>query len=306
MQQFPEHGTRILQHEDERESWSFALRKPIPALRALVHGYCTYEERRTGSPAHQHLPHPGIPLIVCIEGSLEVQGPIGEPSRIDPGQGFLAGLHTAPARTRSERSQRGVQIDPTPLGAHLLLGGMPMDSIANRSVSLKDLLGRAGREFCARLAEPRDDDATFDFVDAFLTKRMLDRRSTVPEGLVFAWEILDRSHGRLRIAEITTQLGWSRRRLVETFRRTVGLPPKAVARVLRFDHTLELWKANPTTPWSDVAFAGGYTDQAHFSREVRELSGQTPSELAAQLLPESGGMLAQTGTEHFDKTGPRS
>ncbi len=159
MQRFPEHGTQILQHEDERESWSFALRKPIPALRALVHGYCTYEERRTGSPTHQHLPHPGIPLIVGIEGSLEVQGPSGEPSRIDPGQGFLAGLHTAPARTRSERSQRGVQIDLTPLGAHLLLGGMPMDSIANRSVSLEDLLGRAGRELCARLAETRDDDA---------------------------------------------------------------------------------------------------------------------------------------------------
>ncbi len=55
-----------------------------------------------------------------------------------------------------------------------------------------------------------------------------------------------------------------------------------------------------------MAFAGGYTDQAHFSREVRELSGQTPSELAAQRLPESGEMLPQTGTEHFDETAPCS
>ena len=98
-------------------------------------------------------------MIVGIEGSLEVQGPSGEPSRIDPGQGFLAGLHTAPVRTRSEPNPRGVQIDLTSLGAHLLLGGMPMDSIANRSVSLEDLLGRAGRELCAQLAETRDDDA---------------------------------------------------------------------------------------------------------------------------------------------------
>ncbi len=82
------------------------------------------------------------------------------------------------------------------------------------------------------------------------------RRSTSPEGLVFAWEVLNHSHGRPRIAEITNQLGWSRRRLVERFRKTLGLPPKAVARVLRLDHTLELWKADPTTPWSDVAFAG--------------------------------------------------
>jgi hypothetical protein len=47
MQHFPEHGTKILRHEDERESWSFALRKPIPPLRALVHGY--YQPNDTGN-----------------------------------------------------------------------------------------------------------------------------------------------------------------------------------------------------------------------------------------------------------------
>ena len=64
------------------------------------------------------------------------------------------------------------------------------------------------------------------------------------------------------------------------------------ARVLRFDRAMEYWKARPTTSWAEVALAGGYSDQAHFSREVRALSGQSPGKLAAQLLPESGGMLA--------------
>ena len=95
---------------------------------------------------------------------------------------------------------------------------------------------------------------------------------------------------RIRIARLTDHLGWSRRRLVAEFRQAVGLPPKTVARVLRFDHALELWKADPTLPWTEVALAGGYNDQAHFSREVRALSGQSPSKLALQLLPESGGM----------------
>ena len=79
---------------------------------------------------------------------------------------------------------------------------------------------------------------------------------------------------------------------METFRNVVGLAPKMTARILRFDHAIERWKSAPKTPWTDVALAGGYTDQAHFSREVRALSGQTPSDLAAQLLPESGGMAA--------------
>ena len=62
------------------------------------------------------------------------------------------------------------------------------------------------------------------------------------------------------------------------------------ARILRFDHTIERWKSAPKTPWADLALAGGYSDQAHFSREVRALSGQAPNELAAHLLPVSGGM----------------
>jgi len=305
VQTFPEQGTRILAHEDERERWRFALRKPAPALRALVHGYCVYEERRPVSPVHLHLPHPGIPLIIGIEGTLDVEGPIGESSRIRAGEGFLAGLHTGPARTKSEATQRGVQIDLTPLGAHALLGGLPMDSIANLSVSLEGLLGRAGRQLAARLAETPDEEDIFDRVDRFLAARMLGRQSPRSESLAFAWSALDRSRGRIRIAEIGDQLGWSRRRLVETFRRALGLPPKAVARIMRFDHALAIWKADPTTPWIEVAQTAGYTDQAHLSREVRSLAGHTPSELAARLLPGSGGIMADSEGEHFDKTADR-
>jgi AraC-like DNA-binding protein len=104
--------------------------------------------------------------------------------------------------------------------------------------------------------------------------------------------MLASSHGRVQIREISGELGWSRRRLVETFRQSVGLTPKTLARVLRFDHALSLWKADPQLPWADLAFDAGYHDQAHFSREVRALSGQTPTELSAQLLPESGGIAA--------------
>ncbi len=157
---------------------------------------------------------------------------------------------------------------------------------------MEDLLGRAGRELGERLAEARDHATAFDLVDGYFAERLLDPPEPLPEGLAFAWESLVHSHGRLRISEITDHLGWSRRRLVEAFRRTVGVTPKALARVLRFDHALELWKADPTTSWTEVALASGFHDRAHFSREVKDLSGQTPSELASRLLPESGGMLA--------------
>jgi AraC-like DNA-binding protein len=289
---YPEHGTQFLEHDDERESWTFALRASMPSLRGLVQGYCLYEERRSATTVHQHLPHAGITFIIGLGGHIEVEDPSGGHCRVEPGQGVLAGLHTAPARTHSKDSQREIQIDLGPLAAHLLLDGLPMDELQNRALSMEELLGREGRELGHRLAETRDSSTAFDLIDAFLEHRLHNPKRTLPEGLAFAWGALTRSHGRTRIAEISDELGWSRRRLVEAFRNSVGLTPKALARVLRFDRAMTLWKVDPSLRWADIAFDTGYHDQAHFSREVRALSGQTPSELAQHLLPESGGMTA--------------
>jgi AraC-like DNA-binding protein len=289
---YPEQGTRVIRHDGDRESWTMAMRAPIPALRGLVRGYCLYEERRTSLPTHQHLPQPDGVFIIGLDGNMDVRDSKGEICRVEAGEGFLGGLQTAPAQTRSERHQRGMEIDLTPLGTYLVLGGLPMDAIANRVHSVEDLLGRDGREFGERLAESTEDSAMFEIVDSFLAQRILEPRHALAAGLEFAWDALSNSHGRVRISEITGQLGWSRRRLVEEFRNAVGLAPKTTARIMRFDHALELWKADPTQPWTEVALTSGYHDQAHFSREVRALSGQTPSELAGHLLPESGGMAA--------------
>ncbi len=289
---YPQSGTRTVRHESDRESWSFALRSPVTPLRGLVDGYCLYEERRPQTQAHQHLPHRGVTFIIGLEGRMHVEDPGGGRRRVAEGEGFVAGLHTQPARTRMEGSQRGLQITLTPIATHLLAGGLPMGELSNHSVSVGDLLGADGRALSERLAEENDADAAYDLVDAFLSKRILGSRRRLADEVVYAWNQLASSHGRTRIGEITGRLGWSRRRLVEAFRAAVGLDPKLTARVLRFDRAMSRWKAAPQAPWAELAIACGFSDQAHFSREVRALSGQSPSELARRLLPGSGGMVA--------------
>jgi AraC-like DNA-binding protein len=50
-------------------------------------------------------------------------------------------------------------------------------------------------------------------------------------------------------------------------------------RVLRFRRALDLGRSTAASSLGMLAFAAGYADQAHFSRECRRLAGQTPSEL---------------------------
>ena len=77
------------------------------------------------------------------------------------------------------------------------------------------------------------------------------------------------------------ELGWSRRRLVARFREEIGLPPKAVARLFRFEHALEL--ADGGAGWAEVAVAAGYYDQAHLINEFRSITGITPRQYVTNL-----------------------
>lgn len=283
---------QILQTESEHGRLEMVMRPPASRLRGLVGRYCLYDEARSLVTAHQHLPHPDITFIISLGGALEVRDPSGEIRIFREGEGFLAGIHTRPAVTNSGPRQRGVEVSLSPLAAHLLLGGLPMHSVSERTVALEDLIGRSSLELAGRLAETRGRAEPFDVLDAFFAEGILagfrEEHAPVQE----AWQLLESSGGTVRIGAIGARLGWSRKRLVAAFRERIGHPPKTIARVLRFDRAMSLLKQSPRRRWSDVALSCGYHDQAHLVREVRELSGSTPNQLARLVLPDSGAMTA--------------
>lgn len=56
----------------------------------------------------------------------------------------------------------------------------------------------------------------------------------------------------------------------------LGLSPKMLGRVLRFQHVLKLNDNDGSASWSDLAYKSGYCDQAHLVREFRAFTGITP------------------------------
>ena len=235
--------------------------------------------RRESAPA-------GVPLILNYSGKLTVDGA----ATFDAG--FVAGPDDRFADTHSDGDGRGVQVGLTWLEARQILG-LPLSEVVYRGVTVDELWGRDGRRLIDRLggtATPMDRMA---LVAHFLQRRR--RPDAAPPVVAGAATLLSRYHGRISISQLAEQLGFGRQHVHREVAHHLGLPPRTLARLLRFQAATAAIRRG--TGLATVAADCGYYDQAHLAREFRALAGDTPSGYATsvQAGPPPAGLASAAG-----------
>jgi len=243
-----------------------ATRAPHPALAPHIRSLAGWHER-TGAPVRRaELPGARIVLVISFGPTLDVDG-----RRFGS---FVAGLHDAPALTEHAGEGHGIQAYLTPLGARRLLG-MPMGELTRQVVELEDLIGGAAHELAERLATAADWRTRFALLERTIAERTL-RTPPVPPELEWAWRRLHDTDGAVPIGGLADELGWSRRHLAATVRRELGMAPKPLARLLRFERAVQCLRGGAEL--ADAALDSGYYDQAHFNRDFKAFAGVTPTQ----------------------------
>ncbi len=92
-----------------------------------------------------------------------------------------------------------------------------------------------------------------------------------------ALKLITISNGTMPVSHIAEAIGISERTLLRGVTKAVGLSPKVLARILRFQNTMLHLRALETRDLCRIAFDCGYADQAHMGREFQQLSGLTPT-----------------------------
>ncbi|WP_106400823.1 helix-turn-helix domain-containing protein [Actinocorallia populi] len=237
------------------------VRLPGAWLRPYVVGYSGYRSSSGARDARRRVLALNVTtLIVEFDGGGYVTGARGGPFVRD-GAGWL----------------HGMTIGLTPVGVCALLG-MPMRELVGEIVPLDAVFGRRSAFLGERLGGARTWDERFALLDEQLTQ-WLEPPSGSGGRTVRAWWRLQETAGRIRVATLADELGVGRRTLEVGFRREIGLPPKQVARIARFQRAVRAL-AVPSAGLG-TAVECGYADQPHLTREVRALSGITPGELFA-------------------------
>lgn len=270
----------------ERAGYELARRSPRRALAPFVRGELTGFAERSEAPVRRlELPAALVALVVDLSSPMTVTDARGRAA--SHRGGFVAGLDDAPSVTEHGGESRVVQVNLTPIGARLALS-LPMGSIARRVVSLEEALGRDARGLAERLADLPDWASRFDAIEALLLAR-IERARAVPGWIAAAWErIAAFGAGDSRVARLFDDTGYSRKHVAAAFREHLGLTPKRLQRLVRFERALALLRSGRHRDLASLAFAAGYSDQPHLTREFGAFAGASPARLAAALR--AGGM----------------
>ncbi|TRC72948.1 helix-turn-helix transcriptional regulator [Mesorhizobium sp. WSM4310] len=253
-------------------------RLPDPALDGIVSDICGYRETAAGHFRNVEYASLTVPLVISFAEPFAI-GLGRTPGDNDRFASFAAGLFAGPVMIESFGAACCIQVNFTPLGARRFFR-LPMSELTDSMVVLDDVLGAEGTALRERLGNASDWASRFDLAETFVTAR-LERAAETPLEIAWAYDRIIASGGRVRISSIAEKLGWSRKHLAGSFSNAIGIGPKTLSRIVRFNRALGLSRRQ-TADWADIAADCGYADQAHMVREFRDLAGDAPTALSVR------------------------
>ena len=262
---------------DDRARFRAVLRyseyRPAPPLDRYVDCYWALSGRAGGSRPEPVLPDGTIEVIFNLADAFENHRDDGTALR-QP-LSLVVGEITRPMLIASTGRVDIVGIRFRPGGAHPFLQ-LPLWELTDRWFALEELATDQERDVLTRLFDAGGEAARFLVLSEHLTCLLgvAGRLDRAVEGAV---DLITKSGGWMPIDELAGRLGLSGRQLELRFKERVGIGPKLLARMVRFQRIFQALEARASRRWGRVAAECGYYDQAHLIRDFRQFTGQTPA-----------------------------
>lgn len=263
----------VQSHDSPLGQWRMAVVLPHPALAGAVDFLWCVEGGNADEVAR-----------ILPRGNAHLMFNLGAPQRLlDPDRGAIVFR----AAWLSGQQQRWLDVDSTgpsailgvrfqPLGAWRVLG-IPQHLLAEQVLDLDDVLGDGIHALRQQFLDCDDGPTRLSLFEDWLLARA-NARDDAHYAVRWAIRRLQDTHGRMQVQALADELGYSRRHLAQLFQREAGLAPKALARILRFSHTLAALRATAAPEWDRLAQDCGYYDQSHLIHDFRAFAGHAPAE----------------------------
>jgi AraC-like DNA-binding protein len=161
------------------------------------------------------------------------------------------------------------------------LARVAMHELTNVKIGLRNIFkDREIAELEEQVMEAGGSRERIACVERFLLRSLREDR----DDPVFSHASLQlRRNPGLRMEQLASLLGISKRHLSRGFRAAYGTSPKQYARLARVEKVVDARRRG--LGWADVAYACGFTDQAHLINDFGAIVGRTPAEFFGPTPP---------------------
>ncbi len=199
-------------------------------------------------------------IVIIPDGRIDI---FFSYSASEPYHITLMGLESEPTQTMLPAHTLIFAINLKLLAAEYLLG-MSLSDLVDEAFILPDGFWGITRE------DLSDFDGFCDKVSAKI-KTLLPKETDKRKRKLF--ELIYGSDGSMTVKALSEEVYWTSRQINRYFNQQFGLSLKAYCNILRFRASFQHIKEGKLFPEQN------FTDQAHFIKEVKKLSGVTPKEL---------------------------
>jgi AraC-like DNA-binding protein len=149
----------------------------------------------------------------------------------------------------------------------------PANELFNLSLSLDDIFGKAEiSEVDEKLLTATTDKQRIKVVEQFFLSQLKDIQTD--KLIVEAVKLIYQSKGAIRVKELNEKLCISQSPFEKRFRKVVGTTPKKFTSIIRFNSVLD--NLNETKSLTEICYENNFFDQAHFIKDFKHFTGQTP------------------------------
>ncbi|MGQ3013078.1 MAG: AraC family transcriptional regulator [Flavobacteriales bacterium] len=152
---------------------------------------------------------------------------------------------------------------------------MQAGDLSGLTVEPDSIWGPDGDVLQDRMLNASSHTQRIQIIEAFLRQR-LRRNSYSTDAIAYCIQQLHQSGGQVSMETLAEKANMGRRHLERRFVSGVGMSPKLLSRIIRFQNMLRLIGENRLNSLTALAYEGGYYDQAHFIKDFREFTGLNP------------------------------
>ena len=165
----------------------------------------------------------------------------------------------------------GIRLRP---GACRAILGCPAERLVNGSMLLSDIAAGA-TELHRRLLLSDNLFTRLALLESWV-RFALERATANDRAVIAACRVLG-ANPKIEIGDVARRLGWNARMIHRQFIAACGYSPKHFQRIMRIQGALRAAHSTPVAGLGDLAAAAGYADQAHMTRDFRDITGFTPA-----------------------------